>query len=320
LDEKKYRINSRYKELEAISTGPSEFDKGPLIIHPRSSFKQYWDTAVTLAVLFCSFQAPIRAAFTPFDEVVDAELREIDVPEILNLAILLVMELIYVLDIGVGFNLGYIKYGVVVRDRALIRSHYLRSHFVWDLIAALPIIFWPVSVYFRVNCPLGVTNCMPAWLAVLSYYVTLLQLLKIPSGLSRSMFLRDSLSDQFGTTICDMFMLITLFVVLTNFFTCLWFITQAYNPDTDGFNEWSRDGGGKSWLTNQADQGDGLVYNALECWVSFEDICTASDKWVLYINCFYWASNAGDGFDTVQVSRLFRFLSSMFLHLVDLLA
>ena len=97
MDEKKYRINSRYKELEAISTGPSEFDKGPLIIHPRSSFKQYWDTAVTLAVLFCSFQAPIRAAFTPFDEVIDAELREIDVPEILNLAVLLVMELIYVL-------------------------------------------------------------------------------------------------------------------------------------------------------------------------------------------------------------------------------
>jgi len=142
----------------------------------------------------------------------------------------------------------------------------------------------------------------PKVLYLIGFYMTLLQLTKIPSGLTRSMALRDSLSDSWGTTLCDMMMLILMFMILTNFFTCLWFLTLAYNPQTQGFDLWINSAGsdGSNWLTQQAENGDELVRDAINCWVEDNHLCNMRDKWVLYTNTFYWASNSGDGFDTVQ--------------------
>ena len=40
---------------------------------------------------------------------------------------------------------------VVVMDRKMVRQHYLRTHFVWDLIAAAPIVFFPMTVISKVS-------------------------------------------------------------------------------------------------------------------------------------------------------------------------
>ena len=305
-DSRKFKLADKYRmELDAI--GSASFVKRrrkestEILIHPQSYFKQYWNTLVTVAVLFACFQAPIRATFTPMGDLIHP--GNMDGLEIFDLTALLLVEVIFVLDIFVSCFVGYKKLGVVVLNKKLIRSNYFKTTFAYDLLAALPILFYPVAVYIKTSACAGTDdglNCMPNWIYMTSFYITLLQLLKIPSGIERSIFLRDSLSDSYGTTLCDMIMLVFLFVVLANFFTCLWFLTMAYNPNTNGFKDWNEYGTGNSWLTEQADSGDQAVRAALECWLNANDLCDLKDKWVLYINCFYWASNAGDGFDTVQ--------------------
>ena len=69
-DSRKFKLADKYRmELDAI--GSASFVKRrrkestEILIHPQSYFKQYWNTLVTVAVLFACFQAPIRATFTP---------------------------------------------------------------------------------------------------------------------------------------------------------------------------------------------------------------------------------------------------------------
>ena len=118
--------------------------------------------------------------------------------------------MIFLADIFVGFHVGYEKLGVVVCDKALVRSYYLRTHFAWDLIAALPVLMWPVSLYAIACDDKG--GCIANWLYVLAYYIPLLQLSKIPSSIARATWMRETLSDAWGTTACDMIMLVVLFV------------------------------------------------------------------------------------------------------------
>jgi len=312
-----FRIGSRQKlELDAI--GSVQFSnkqggegRGRLVIHPHSYFKHYWDTVVTLTIVFMCFQTPVRVCFTPMSDMVHEGISRfggVDALEAMTIGLLLWVELIFVLDILVYFHVGYSKLGVIVCDPNLIRSHYLWGAFVWDLLAAIPILFYPVTVWDFASCRhmTGSTDqCMPMWLYKLSFFITLLQLLKLPSGVRRSVPIRESISNAVNTTFCDMCTLLMLFMILTNFFTCAWFVTMAYNPETNGFNEWAATQDapqteGNNWLTVQADAGDESVRGAINCWVYTDDKCDLKDKWVLYINCFYWASNAGDGFDTVQ--------------------
>ncbi len=68
-------------------------------------------------------------------------------------------------------------------------------------------------------------------------------------------------------------------MILTNFFTCGWFLTLAYNPQTNGFTTWLESNGttGKSWLTDQAEE-DALVEKAIKCFSRPQDICNSWDR------------------------------------------
>ncbi|XP_043359839.1 cyclic nucleotide-gated cation channel alpha-4 [Dermochelys coriacea] len=48
-------------------------------------------------------------------------------------------DLLYLLDIVVRLHTGFLEQGILVRDRALIAQHYLRSaHLLWDVASVLP--------------------------------------------------------------------------------------------------------------------------------------------------------------------------------------
>ena len=44
-------------------------------------------------------------------------------------------------------------------------------------------------------------------------------------------------------------------------------------------------------FNTQAENGDELVRDAIDCWTQDNHLCNMRDKWVLYTNTFYWASN-----------------------------
>ena len=303
------------------------------VINPESRFMSFWDTTVALVILVVCIQAPIEASFTPTDEfgTIYTELSFGDCFMSIERA---VFYAVFLADLWMGFHVGFWERGAIVSDPKKIKSHYMQTRFVYDLLACLPAVTWPVELFAAVTMPQKrfakfAGKSMSAVLHVVAM-IRLLALFKTVSGMHKLEKFKEVFSNTYGTLYTEVVTLIIYFTVLTSWFTCVWFSVQIFTTVDDEFqdhNAWepsaldppgtSREdlwgarwflGVQSSWLEQQAgalndaegDVADPLVYLALQNWISRDSNTSLKDKAVLYVNCFYWASGAGDGYNTVQ--------------------
>jgi voltage-gated potassium channel len=95
-------------------------------IHPESKFKILWDFFILLATIAVTIQAPLMIIF---DLQSTGFLFAFD----------LVITLVFIADIIIAFNTGYIVKRQLVTDRKLIAREYLKFWFWPDLLATIPL-------------------------------------------------------------------------------------------------------------------------------------------------------------------------------------
>jgi CRP-like cAMP-binding protein len=274
------------------------------LVHPHSSFSRVWSSVVAIVVLCACIEAPFYAFFTPFND----DGRITSASEVIHLLYRLLVDIVFVLDIFVRMRTGYPKLGAVVMDKDLIERHYAAHGLVYDVIAALPILGFPVTIAFNFLCMYGA--CPSAALRYVLSYVRLLQLFKIKSAYTTLNIITESLADKTSTLVVSIGELLIFFIVLTHWFTCAWFIVQVYPinfsvtdpttgelvPTPDIYD---------SWLgSNAANNGnDDLIHIVLQSWENGN--ASLSETFIIYLNCFYWASSANDAYTTMNTSEKF---------------
>lgn len=97
-----------------------------VIFHPESRFKILWDLFILLATIAVTVQAPLMIVF---DLVSTGWLLVFDI----------VITLVFIADIIISFNTGFIVKRQLVTDRKLIAKEYLKFWFWPDLLATLPL-------------------------------------------------------------------------------------------------------------------------------------------------------------------------------------
>jgi len=283
-------------ELQAMGAGKHEQDK--TLIHPSSQFSQIWKVIMAITVVCSVIEVPFIACFTPLDD--DGIINRPD--EYFHIGYRTVVDCIFVADIFVNFRTGYHKLGAVVMNKELIEHHYLRHGFVLDLIAALPILVLPVTIIFSIMCSHGA--CPNAWAMYLLRYVRLLQLAKVKSAMTQVNLMLEVLSDQTNTMATRLVQLLLWFIVLTHWFTCIWFLAQVHpiNFQVHGEEEEYKLDLKDSWLANASPDDPAIPF----CVQSFMDgAASFRETMILYINCFYWASSANDAYTTQNTSEKF---------------
>lgn len=102
-------------------------------LNPNSSRMRSWESFVILTIIICVKLEFFQAAFTT---------RYVAI-----WILVYCFDLIFLLDIILRFYLGYMKDGILITDKAKIRSHYLRRKFPIDVFTILPIdlviLLWP---------------------------------------------------------------------------------------------------------------------------------------------------------------------------------
>ncbi|BDA48837.1 Potassium/sodium hyperpolarization-activated cyclic nucleotide-gated channel [Coccomyxa sp. Obi] len=109
-------------------------------VHPLSNFRRYWDLTAIALTIHTVLVLPFRAAFF-WDYYRELEAHHTILEQLQvdwMLATELFIDLFFLSDILLNFNTGYIADQVLVMERHLVRRHYLRTWFVLDLIASVP--------------------------------------------------------------------------------------------------------------------------------------------------------------------------------------
>jgi len=315
------------RALARRAFGCSFEEKGG-VVHPMTAFMFCWDVVVALAVLLVMVQVPVMIAFTPNAQRATAYAGG-SAAAFLLLFLDLLLCLLFAADLFLGLRMGYLEAGAVVLDPVAIRRRYVRTRLAWDAVAVLPLLLWPVELAVAVHCRFaGASSCSGGWLLVWLSYARVLLFAKVFTGLAKMARFYDGLANSFGTLATDMGTLMGALIILTTWYTCLWFSVQAYDPQGDPGDDFARssawfNGLRHSWLHSLACENDDysvspdgcppdnvidpLLNRALGRWLDADagggGPLTFTDKTVLFINCFYWASNAGDGYETVQTQE-----------------
>ena len=188
--------DSHYR-IDALLDG-SEIDRlDPYVIDPRSSFRNTWDICMVFLVLYNSISIPYTAGFnleasvgqTVFDYMVDV---------------------FFAVDIVLNFYTAfYNDYGRLVADRSSIKSNYMSTWFVVDLVASMPVEL--IAIFIAgMNSGSSAGN------------IALLGILKIPRLLRLGRILKFMEKFQY-VNLWRIFRLLGLVVLFSHWIACLWF-------------------------------------------------------------------------------------------------
>ena len=181
------------------------------LLNPRAKSVQYWDLVTTCALAF-------TATITPFEVC-------LGLPTEWNalLYVNLVVNMIFLIDIGVQFLLPYVdaKSGEIVRNHKRIADHYLRSWFIIDLGTVLPFDLMTVlaPALFASDCGTGGTQSLIKGVKLLR----VLRLVKLLRVLRASRIIqRWESSISVTTSTRSVVTAIVAFVALLHWLACLW--------------------------------------------------------------------------------------------------
>ena len=136
----------------------------------------------------------------------------------------LVMDIVFIIDIGLNFRTAYIEHAELVVDRKRIVRKYLSKWFAIDLIGSIP---W--EIIFRI---IRATSDGDAGSAQV---VTLVKILKAPKMLRLGRFLKVLESIEGAANVGRIIMLMVMMAVFVHWISCLWYAVASADPD--GFLE-----------------------------------------------------------------------------------
>ena len=103
-----------------------------LPLNPESRFKIAWEIYILLITVLITILAPL---FVVFDMRSTRQFHIIDI----------IVTISFVIDIMISFNSAFMVKMNLITDRKIIARRYLKSWFLWDLIAAIPF-SWFLSI------------------------------------------------------------------------------------------------------------------------------------------------------------------------------
>ncbi|KAG8585833.1 hypothetical protein GDO81_005166 [Engystomops pustulosus] len=170
--------------------------KSPFILLHYGPFKACWDCLILLATLYVAVTVPYSFCFgTGREEGAKS-------PRSPPSACDLVVEILFILDIILNFRTTFVSQsGQVVFSSRLIFLHYIRTWFLLDLLAALPV---DLLYSFKVNIYFG---------AHLLKTVRLLRLLRLLPRLDRY--------SQYSAVVLSLLMVV--FALLAHWVACVWY-------------------------------------------------------------------------------------------------
>ena len=92
------------------------------VIHPYNTYKLLWDLQISLMIILLIFYIPLSLSF---------DLNLISNEIYSGISILLLI------DMFLEMNTLYFHYGVEMRNRKQIMTHYFRTYFFWDLFSTI---------------------------------------------------------------------------------------------------------------------------------------------------------------------------------------
>uniref|UniRef100_A0A8C5M2C9 Voltage-gated inwardly rectifying potassium channel KCNH3 n=1 Tax=Leptobrachium leishanense TaxID=445787 RepID=A0A8C5M2C9_9ANUR len=170
--------------------------KSPFILLHYGTFKACWDCLILLATFYVAVTVPYSVCFSSNKEEGMAGPRSPPSPCDLT------VEVLFILDIILNFRTTFVSQsGQVVFSSRLIFLHYIRTWFILDLLAALPV---DLLYSLKVNVYFG---------AHLLKAVRLLRLLRLLPRLDRY--------SQYSAVVLSLLMVI--FALLAHWVACIWY-------------------------------------------------------------------------------------------------
>ncbi|CAH2224194.1 potassium voltage-gated channel subfamily H member 3 [Pelobates cultripes] len=170
--------------------------KSPFILLHYGTFKSCWDCLILLATFYVAVTVPYSVCFSSGKEEGIASPRSPPSPCDLT------VEVLFILDIVLNFRTTFVSQsGQVVFSSRLIFIHYIRTWFLLDLLAALPV---DLLYSFKVNVYFG---------AHLLKAVRLLRLLRLLPRLDRY--------SQYSAVVLSLLMVV--FALLAHWVACIWY-------------------------------------------------------------------------------------------------
>ncbi|MEE6471373.1 hypothetical protein FKM82_009255 [Ascaphus truei] len=170
--------------------------KSPFILLHYGTFKACWDGLILLATLYVAVTVPYSFCFSSGKEEWNTASRS--PPSACDLSV----EILFILDIILNFRTTFVSQsGQVVFSPRLIFLHYIRTWFLLDLLAALPV---DLLYSFKVNVYFG---------AHLLKTVRLLRLLRLLPRLDRY--------SQYSAVVLSLLMVV--FALLAHWVACIWY-------------------------------------------------------------------------------------------------
>ncbi|XP_018423475.1 PREDICTED: potassium voltage-gated channel subfamily H member 3-like [Nanorana parkeri] len=170
--------------------------KSPFILLHYGPFKACWDCLILLATFYVAVTVPYSVCFSSVKEEGTQNPRS--PPSACDLAV----EILFILDIILNFRTTFVSQsGQVVFSSRLIFIHYIRTWFLLDLLAALPV---DLLYSFKVNIYFG---------AHLLKTVRLLRLLRLLPRLDRY--------SQYSAVVLSLLMVV--FALLAHWVACIWY-------------------------------------------------------------------------------------------------
>eukprot|EP00079_Xenopus_tropicalis_P033397 XP_017947168.1 PREDICTED: potassium voltage-gated channel subfamily H member 3 isoform X2 [Xenopus tropicalis] len=169
--------------------------KSPLIFLHYGTFKACWDCLILLATLYVAVTVPYSVCFSNKEEGTTIPRSPPNVCD-------LIVEILFILDIALNFRTTFVSQsGKVVFTPRLIVHHYLRTWFLLDLLAALPV---DLLYSFNVNVYFG---------AHLLKTVRLLRLLRLLPRLDHY--------SRYSAVVLSLLMVV--FALLAHWVACIWY-------------------------------------------------------------------------------------------------
>ena len=115
------------------------FNKSSFIIQPDSLMRAFWDISLFVCIIYQSITLPMRISF---------ELNSTDFIFYLEI----VIDMMFLMDIVLNFNTGFVHKGQVIMKRRLITQDYLKQWFIIDLVSSMPytwILAWSEGIGLR---------------------------------------------------------------------------------------------------------------------------------------------------------------------------
>lgn len=185
----------------------------PYMLHPDHPFKSFWNTVVSLLLLYTASIMPLTMAFFETDS------------EDAWFYLDMILNCLFFTDILITFNSAYYdNCGVLVSDRKTVCFRYLKSWFFIDFFSCVPF-----NLISGVNGKNFNSLLRLARLPRLAKLLRLSRLLKVLKSNSRNSFM-SKVEDKFNikTSVMRLFQGFMTAILLVHLMACLWFYSAKY--------------------------------------------------------------------------------------------